>query len=76
VGKWGCWILVVPIVFPQSSQDVFHVPDVFPSPKEEITTYIFWECPKLDYFCGDRPIKKCPSQFYFLFLTFKVLTTS
>jgi hypothetical protein len=29
VGKWGRWIFVVHIVFPQSSQDTFHVPNVF-----------------------------------------------
>jgi hypothetical protein len=28
------------------------------SPKEEITVYLFWDCPKLEFFFfGDGPIK-------------------
>jgi hypothetical protein len=28
------------------------------SPKEEITIYLFWDCPKLEFFSfGDGPIK-------------------
>ncbi len=27
------------------------------NPREEITTYLFWDCPKLDLFCYDESIK-------------------
>jgi hypothetical protein len=38
-------------------------------PKEEITTHLFWECPKLDYVFDDRPIKNAHQNFY-LFINF------
>jgi hypothetical protein len=61
---WGCQISLFPMCSHQVHNGSQHVPHPFPnssslysisfalscnSPKEEITTYLFWDCPKLDF---------------------------